>query len=190
MANPFYLKISEDDLYFTSDTHFYHEKIIQFANRPYNNVEHMNEELVSNWNKVVPPSATVFHLGDFSFGNKQEWKNIREKLNGKIHLIIGNHDIQNYKGMKQDGLFESVSHVQYVEIKGETNRVLILQHYPLLEWPLMTKIWHLHGHCHDNPTRENPIRLNTQYDVGVDNNNYTPISYREIVKIINKKQNG
>ena len=52
--------------------------------------------------------------------------------------------------------------------------------------------WELFGHVHSN--KEHPStspdisRLNyllpTQYDVGVDNNNYTPVSFNQVKEII------
>lgn len=51
----------------------------------------MNEVLIENWNNTVSNNDIVFHLGDFCFGNHAFWKYIINRLNGKIHLIIGNH---------------------------------------------------------------------------------------------------
>lgn len=184
--NPYYFNIDPDNTYFTSDTHFFHTKIIEYANRPFESVEEMNDVLISNWNKVISNDTIIFHLGDFSFGGKDNWENVRNRLNGKIHLLLGNHDLQNHRGASQCN-FESVSEIKHINVLGDEPRLLILQHYPLLEWPLKDKIWHLHGHTHDSPFRENPIRSITQYDVGIDNNNYTPVSYRDLVTIINTK---
>ena len=61
-------KFPGENLFFTSDTHFFHEGIIRFCNRPFGSVEEMNETLIRNWNEKVPEDGTVFHLGDFAFG--------------------------------------------------------------------------------------------------------------------------
>lgn len=53
----------------------------------------MNEALITNWNNVVKPNDTVFHLGDFAFGGSYIWNNVLSRLNGNIHLILGNHKI-------------------------------------------------------------------------------------------------
>ena len=79
-------------VFFTSDSHFCHKNIIEFCSRPFETVEEMNEKLVENWNKVVGPSDIVYHLGDFCFAGSAEWHYLLGKLNGRIHLIIGNHD--------------------------------------------------------------------------------------------------
>lgn len=66
-------KFPGENLFFTSDTHFFHEGIIKFCNRPFASVEEMNEAMIRNWNEVVHEKGTVFHLGDFAFGGWREW---------------------------------------------------------------------------------------------------------------------
>jgi calcineurin-like phosphoesterase family protein len=66
-------KFPGENLFFTSDTHFFHEGIIRFCNRPFGSVEEMNETLIRNWNEKVPEDGTVFHLGDFAMGGSAEW---------------------------------------------------------------------------------------------------------------------
>lgn len=90
-------KFEAQHTFFTSDTHFNHANIIRFCNRPFNDVEQMNETLIANWNRVVQPEDTVFHLGDFCLGGSVEWTKILNRLNGKIYLILGNHDIKNIR---------------------------------------------------------------------------------------------
>ena len=79
-------------IYFTSDTHFSHEAIIKYCCRPFKTVEKMDEALVKNWNEVVPEDGIVFHLGDVGFGQPKYINDILRRLNGKIYLVIGNHD--------------------------------------------------------------------------------------------------
>ena len=88
-------KFDGSRVFVTSDTHFNHTNIIRFCNRPFKNVAHMNETIISNWNRVVGPEDTVFHLGDFCLGGSAEWINVLNRLNGKKYLISGNHDIKN-----------------------------------------------------------------------------------------------
>lgn len=62
--------------FFTSDTHFNHANIIRFCNRPFKDVEQMNETLIANWNRVVGTNDIVFHLGDFCLGGAAEYLSV------------------------------------------------------------------------------------------------------------------
>lgn len=76
-----------------SDTHFNHNNILKY-NRPYfKTIEEMNDTIIKKWNEEIMPDDAVIHLGDFAFGDDYtSIENIIEKLNGKITLILGNHD--------------------------------------------------------------------------------------------------
>ncbi len=88
---------------FTSDTHFFHERVIQYSNRPFKDKEEMNEFMIQQWNRKVSPQDTIYHLGDFSFASKEKTERVLQRLNGKKILVLGNHD----KGMKElYGYFE------------------------------------------------------------------------------------
>lgn len=67
--------------FFTADTHFGHNNIIKYVNRPFNSVEEMDEQLISNWNSKVTHEDTIYHLGDFAFSKTPEKYFYR--LNGK-----------------------------------------------------------------------------------------------------------
>ena len=80
------------NIFVKSDTHFNHKNIIKCCNRPYKDVEEMNEAIISNWNNSVTNDDIIYHLGDFGFGTKEELKQIFNRLNGQKYLIMGNHD--------------------------------------------------------------------------------------------------
>lgn len=82
-------------VWFTADTHIGHRNIIKYCQRPFSDVEDMNKTLISNWNKVVGINDYVFHLGDFSVGGAAEWTSLLDSLNGRIFLVLGNHDMNN-----------------------------------------------------------------------------------------------
>ena len=181
-----------DNIWFTSDTHFSHENIIKFCRRPFSNVEEMDNTIIENWNKTIPQDGLVFHLGDFAWGGAPIWRNIREKLNGKIILITGNHDWKNGP-QSMDAmlkLFERVAQQMYIRIG---DRCMILNHCPLLCYGGTYRkpdqlVYNLHGHVHLTPSKntgkdfERMAKFSwpTQYDVGVDFNNFTPISWNEV----------
>lgn len=188
-------KFSGSGLWFTSDSHFNHNSILKLCNRPFDTIEEHDQMLINNWNSVVSPEDTVFHLGDFCFGGAPKWKEIRQQLNGHIILIVGNHDDKN-RTMGTDALFDYVSYQMRITVDGHT---VYLNHFPFLtfaHWnPEKYPKEHLHfalsGHTHirkgDTGFDAEFIKmyLPTQYDVGVDFNNYTPINWEEINNKIN-----
>lgn len=191
MAKEF--KFDPNLTFFTSDTHFGHANIIKLCSRPFKDVEEMNEKLVENWNKVVPENGTVFHLGDFAFGGSTLWNSIIPRLNGRIYLILGNHDRKNIRQGYMDKFVDIVPQMQ-IDIEG---RSVYLNHYPFLcyggSYRDENSVWQLFGHVHSGPncTGLDCDRLGIlfpyQYDVGVDNNNYTPISWQQVKDAINQQ---
>lgn len=171
-------------IYFTSDLHLGHENVIKFQNRPFSSVDEMNRTLICNYNALVHPDDTVYILGDLAFKIPVDEANrLIAKLNGKKHLIKGNHD-KRY----DENLFEEIT--DYKEI-GEYSKQFILMHYPMLEW---RKQHHgsiqLHGHMHNVgldynlECKENGIR---RFDVGVDANDFFPVSITTIIDFMDMK---
>ena len=176
------------NLFFTSDTHFFHGRIIELCNRPFHSVEEMNEALITNWNRVVPRDGVVFHLGDFAFGGPDEWNSILDRLNGEIHLILGNHDMR----MARTEVMDRFSEVTLQKIISVDGRNILLNHYPFLCYSGENRgEWQLFGHIHSGEHNDSGADIprlrhlfRTQYDVGVDNNRFTPLSYGELETII------
>jgi len=71
-----------------TDTHFYHNKIIELVNRPIN----YQDLIINNWNNIVLPIDIIIHLGDVIFYNYNKLNSILNNLPGKKILTIGNHD--------------------------------------------------------------------------------------------------
>ena len=168
-------------IYFTADTHFNHELILK--NRRLGSVEDMNELLISRWNEHINPGDRVYHLGDFAFGSMTEWKSIRARLDGKIHLILGNHDFyhRDPKKIKGYNLFESVEKRLVKSFYGVR---FVLTHGPEDLPP--GRIINLHGHTHRAlPTGFwNP----RTFDVGVDGNGYKPWSVEQIIQYLEERK--
>lgn len=176
-----------DKVFFTSDTHFGHAGIITFCHRPFQDVAQMNETMIANWNRVVGPEDIVFHLGDFCLGGATEWNRILDRLNGRIYLVLGNHDHRNLR-QSVAGRFEAVSHQMLIDVEGQK---IYMNHYPFLCYNgTFDSSWQLFGHvhtCEDNVGQDAPrlcMLFPTQYDVGVDNNGFTPVSFAQVQEII------
>lgn len=180
------IKITDrENLFFTSDNHFNHAKVIDFCSRPYNDVNEMNQSMIDNWNKIVPKNGIVFHAGDFMMSSNIFWiKNIVSKLNGHIYLSLGNHDMGNklYRTTFKD-VFCEIDHMFYVNVNDERldrhHINFLICHYPLFSW--RSNYYHLHGHCHSSPNEQKIPYHPMRYDIGVDNNDYSPISYNDLL---------
>ena len=185
------IKISRDEkIWFTADTHFGHKNIIRFCQRPFVDVEEMNHAMIENWNSVVGKDDLVFHLGDFSVGGAAEWTSLLDNLHGKIVLILGNHDMNNVN----QGFMRRFLDIKMQMLISIGKQRIYLNHYPFLCYGGAYKnTWQLFGHVHTNDAQTglDHSRLNnlfpTQYDVGVDNNNYAPVSFEQVEKIIRKQ---
>ena len=191
-------KYPESGIFFTSDTHFGHSKIIDYCKRPFSSIEEHDKALIQNWNSTVGQDDTVFHLGDFAYGNSQFIANIIKQLNGNIILIKGNHDLRNMNPALYN-IFSDVVYQARILIDKQT---VYLNHFPFLcfdhgDINLYKDNYsiQLFGHVHSGPltSSKDVSRLNilfpTQYDVGVDNNNYTPISWTDVKNKIKQQIN-
>lgn len=169
------------NIYFVSDTHWGHKNIIQYSNRPYNNVDEMNEALIKNWNALVKPEDTVYHLGDFAFMPYREFKNTVRRLNGYINVVLGNHDNVISNNIKDLISSNSLASVQnYLEIKP-AGQMIVLFHYGQRVWNKSHHgSIHLYGHSHGSLPP-----FGKSVDVGVDckeiTNEYRPIHLDEVL---------
>jgi len=165
--------------FLTGDTHFGHANIIRYCSRPFTSVEEMNRKLIENWNAVVGPKDTVWHLGDFGMLSDREAADIFHALNGEKNLIIGNHDVD-----KRGRVVQSIARLPWkrepthlAEIKHNGN-IIVLSHYAGLTWNKAhygsyQAFGHSHGGIHSLPG---------SVDVGVDNQDFRPISVEEFVR--------
>lgn len=134
------------DIYFTSDTHFYHKRIIEFcrATRKGETAEEMTELMIEKWNDTVTPKDTVYHLGDVSWAGNDKTPGILARLNGHKILIKGNHD----HGLNTESLSKFDLVAPYLVHKIDKTGVVMF-HYPILEWDKMHYgSFHLYGHVH------------------------------------------
>lgn len=183
-------KFSGEGLFLTSDTHFGHQNILRLCERPFNTIEEHDQKLIENWNSVVGPEDTVFHLGDFCFGGAQKWKEIRDQLNGHIILILGNHDIKTVS-QSMLTMFDYVTQQMKIQVDGRT---VYLNHFPFLTFAHWNPdiyqrdalAFALSGHTHIRrgdtgyDAQFASLYKSTQYDVGVDLNEYKPIAWKEV----------
>jgi len=168
-------------IFFTSDTHFGHNNIIKYENRPFDNANEMDKVLVSNWNSVVKKSDEVYILGDFLFGDGEYANFICEKLNGRKYLILGNHD--SFVNDKNFNIINFEWIKAYHKLSYNKDK-FILFHYPIQTWDCRHHdAIHLYGHVHSNKNKAMEYNIPNSFNVGVDVNNFKPVSINEYLKM-------
>lgn len=132
------------NVWFISDTHFGHSKIIEYCNRPFPNADVMDFNIIQRWNEVVKKDDKVYHLGDFGFGSKEQITDIVNQLNGKIYLIKGNHCTHPNQWYRDCGIAEVYDHPIIIM------DYLVLSHKPL-PFVMNQMYCNLYGHIHNSP---------------------------------------
>ena len=173
-------------IYFTSDNHFGHNRIIQYCERPFDNIHIMDQVIFDRINETVGVDDTLYILGDFCFRGKKPIEYRSRIMCQDVHICLGNHDKRN--DYKDD--LQGFSSVQEVKEIIYCNQRIYLSHYPHRSWPASHKgSWMLFGHVHSKLDSEDKRSNRKTLDVGVDNCvNYNkpfgqPFSFKEIQHI-------
>ena len=180
------------EIWLTSDTHFAHKANFLWEPRGFSSVEEMNETIIENWNKVVKPHDTVFHLGDTMLNDNEKGIECMQRLNGEIFLIWGNHDSDTRK----DLIFEHCRFVYggvYAHLMKYGKFSIYLSHYPTLTSNYDDKYFsqhviNLHGHTHQQTNWLDP-KNPFMYHVGLDSHNCTPVHIDEVITDIRQRWN-
>lgn len=154
-----------------SDTHFFHRKIMEYENRPFQTREEMNAAMIKRWNQVVKKNDMVIHLGDVAFAGKIATKEILSQLNGYKRLIMGNHDRDRSRVWWLDAGFDEVSE-EPILYKG----FYLLSHEPIYVNAHMPYI-NVHGHIHGHKYEDKHY-----FNACVEHWNYTPFNFDLVIE--------
>lgn len=183
------MKFKEDVKYFfTADEHYWHKRIHlpEYSNRPWDNPKDMVEGLIKNHNQVVEQKDYVFHLGDVCFCNVGKAAEIFDRLNGKHIILTGDHDESTMMRLHRKQLCKNILHAYkdaYLKLEIHGTSIVICHYQFHRWWKSHFNSWNLYGHAHGRS-----FTIGRQWDVGVDNNNYFPVSFdwlKEKFKYIN-----
>lgn len=182
-----------DRIWFTSDLHLGHEKVIGFCNRPFTSAKFMDDILIQNYNAKVWPDEPVYFLGDVCFHKPSVGVPMLYRLRGRKILIRGNHDKYSDRQYRAAG-FDSILEEAKIKIQGQH---FVLSHYPyepsdksgmdahdlryLDRRPMDRGSWLLCGHVHDRWKSQGRM-----INVGVDVWNYCPVSGSDIMKAVSQ----
>lgn len=129
----------------------------------------MDQIMIQRWNARVAVQDVVYHVGDFAFGDHNEYLS---KLKGHKVLILGNHD--HPKDIKRAKGWQSMHDMLTIKINGKD---IVLCHYAMRTWNKRNYgALHFYGHSHGK------LPGDTQStDVGVDCWDFEPVSLEEIM---------
>lgn len=143
--------------YYIADCHFFHEALNrEMDHRGFASVEEMNEYMIKRWNEKVRNRDEVVILGDLSMGNAEQTNALLDRLQGKLFLIVGNHD-NRYLRSKTFHKERFGWIYPYAELH-DGGRKVVLSHYPIACYNgqyLKNKkgeprTYMLYGHVHDS----------------------------------------
>lgn len=170
--------------FFISDTHFGHERALSFDNRPFKTVDEMFEKMRAKWNAKVTNEDDVWIIGDFSYRSNVDPSEYLKRLQGKKHLIVGNHDLEMLENKIAISYFDTIDYQYKLIING---LIYILCHYPIADWMMMHYgSYHIYGHIHSD--RNDVYKFMTAgdrgqhaFNAGCMINNYEPVTVDELV---------
>ena len=207
-----------ENTYVISDTHFGHKNIIKYEPARTsiidkeildedNLLELSEEKIIENWNSIVKPEDHILHLGDFVLAGTTKIEEYTKRLNGHIHLILGNHDHGNntvYKKSKID-VIDKIHYngksinKQYKDssalICKIKNKTILFSHIPIVKdmrhgdrffeyndelYNLFKKFncdINIHGHIHSINLDKKTKCINTSIEVI----NFKPIRIKELI---------
>lgn len=184
------------DIWFISDQHYNHKNILKFTDhdgnliRPgFKDIDHMNETMIENHNRVVKPYDKVYFGGDVGKGSL----GILNRLHGKKRLILGNHD--DLLEPRELLCFEKVTSWRFF---GDTPVKFVVSHYPLHPMSFEyrgsstpeKRAVNVHGHIHEKFVKLENGQNDPRYiNICVEKINYTPVHIDELMKMIERKLN-
>lgn len=143
--------------FYISDLHIGHENILRFDNRPFADVNEMNNKLIENWNARVRSDDTVYILGDFIWAKESEWPSIVGSLAGNKVLIRGNHDPKQFSAATRR-MFQEITDLKEIKDSGKH---VVMCHYPIpfFRAGFAPTAFMLYGHVHHMYTALAPVPL-------------------------------
>lgn len=167
--------------YYLSDLHFGHENIIKLCNRPFSNVDEMNNYMLDKINEICKKEDTLYILGDVA-SSSGYLVPLLKQINCQLVLIVGNHDIHQLKYNSFRKCFKEICYYKTV-IDGDYH--IFLSHYPVVEWDGFYRGNYLfYGHVHNATTGGASIMqmFPQAVNVSVDVQEFLPHTAEELIR--------
>ena len=179
-------------IFVTSDPHLGHNKSFIYKARGFETVEEMNAEIIRRWNSVVGEEDDVFVLGDLVMGSLENLR-LLEELNGRIHIVRGNHctntrwdfyqklpnvvEVANSLYLRYNGYKFYLSHYPTITTRADTGK------------PLKKCLVNLCGHTHTKDPFED-WEIGMIYHCEVDAHNCAPVRIEKIIEDLEWQQSN
>ena len=177
-------------IWLTSDLHFGHDREFLWGPRGFQSSLEHDEAVVRNWNAVVEPEDDVYVLGDIMLGDNTHGAEYFSRLNGRIHLVRGNHDTDKRWYEVYPYLPNVVEMCGWAYMIGYRKYHFLLSHFPTMTGNLEKESLHqctlnLFGHTHskDKFYEDRPY----MYNVSLDANDNTPVLLDDIIEKMKAK---
>jgi calcineurin-like phosphoesterase family protein len=174
-------------VYFSSDCHFGHDKEFIYKPRGFSNIYEHDQTIINNWNQTIEQNDEVYLMGDILLGNNDYGIQCLQSLNGKLHIIRGNHDSEaRLKLYNQCPNVIEVTEAKFLSLKKYN---LFLSHYPSFcgnhdsEKSLKKQTINLCGHSHTKD-RFADFNMGLIYHVELDAHNCFPVAFEDVIKDI------
>jgi calcineurin-like phosphoesterase family protein len=161
------------------------------SKRPFNSIDEMDNTILKNINSIVTNNDDLYLDGDICYKSGKDPIEYLRKMNGKKHLIIGNHDGKILNSPECRKCFVEIDKILTTKdkVKG-TDKMIVLCHYPMVEWDgFFRGSIHLYGHIHNNTQNQAYKILKTidnAYNVGADILEFMPRTLEDVIKYNNK----
>jgi len=167
--------------FFTADLHLGHKNIMTYCNRPFKDVEEMNESIFNELS-IMNPGDNLYVIGDLTFRKNLAVRffDLTDKLGVDVYFVFGNHDQDkdNKRVLKViKDRSKTCAERLFIRVDGQG---IVLDHFAGRVWrESHFGSWQLYGHTHGKIGPRGK-----QYDVGIDNNDFELVAQTRIVDIM------
>ena len=174
-------------------SHFNHDREFIWRARGFNSVNEMVTTIVLNHNSIVEPEDDVYVCGDLCLGGGgaevlEFSKDLIERMNGHLHIILGNHDTPARIAMY--ATCKNVVEIVYATMIHYHGYHFYLSHFPTLTANLEKEYLkqctiNLFGHTHSKELFYNDMPF--MYNVAMDAHNCYPVLLDDAIEDMKAK---
>jgi calcineurin-like phosphoesterase family protein len=115
--------------FYISDLHLQHTNVLKYDNRPFDNIEEHDKQVIENINSVVGSTDELYLLWDISRKANKSIENLARIKCKNVFFLQGNHDFSKY--LK---IYEKLWWTNLWLCHLDKDAKVMLCHYPMDEW--------------------------------------------------------